>query len=221
MTSLHNALDPSAIISPHAVREFGQTRLATHEPPLQQQFTKTPQRDAPPQARLNPLLTKKPKYQFSKQSRSFMDVTTFHPQEAKVSRTVPAEPPAAVFMDNDDYEDEPITTEEDLLDILPNTSTLTMDFTDDERLTERPASDDIRTPAAEKRMEEDILYGEQSKDGMNPYDGLLRVATKNTLILEKMRDEISQLRVQNAMLINDLNMVSFDSYSNDGADLEA
>ena len=232
MMWIQNTFDPSAIISPNAIREFGQTQHhATPGPPPQQEFTKTPRRDAPSAVRANPLLMqqKKPKFQFSKPSRSFMDMTTFRPQEVAVPRTVAAEPPAASFTDND-YEgdkedDEPITTEEELLDILPNTSTLTMDFTDDERQMEpvetETAPDDTRTPAAEKRMEEDILYGEQLHDGMNPYDGLLRVAAKNILIMEKMRDEICQLRVQNAMLINDLNMVSFDSYSNDGADLEA
>jgi hypothetical protein len=236
MTSIHQALDPSAIITPRAVREFGEqgeqespaSLYETRMTSLQQ----TPRRD-PPQARMNPFLTKKPKFQFTKQARSstekstFMDVTTFRPQERTAST------PAAASSTNGEYyeHEEQIdieTDEDERPDILLNTSSLTMEMMDDEHRAETTeefdlaADEEARAPAAAKhKEEEEMLYDGRLNSRMNPYDNLLLLATKNTLMMEKMRDEINQLRVQNAMLLNDMNMIGYDSYSMDGAEMDA
>jgi hypothetical protein len=228
MSSLHNALDPSAIITPQAVREFGrdeslrQPRRGSqfHQQASSSSSHKTPRSD-PPQVRVNPFApARKPKFQFAKHlpDATFGTVTTYRPQE-QARDTKKSGNKKATDMEPEKDNDEASLT------LLPNASSLTMEMmTDDDRQqTEDAAPHDSETP---RTPATDSMDGRSHDDSMaaasvNPYDGLLKMAAKNTRLMEQMRDEVNQLRVQNAMLINDLAMVSFDSYSSDVMDMAA
>jgi hypothetical protein len=46
-------------------------------------------------------------------------------------------------------------------------------------------------------------------NGANMYDDLMRMAAQNMHIMETMRNQVNQLRVENALLLNDMHMITF------------
>ncbi|GKY96559.1 hypothetical protein MPSEU_000615500 [Mayamaea pseudoterrestris] len=226
MNSTHDVLDPSAIITPHQLPAASSSSSVSSSRMSQQ----TPRR-YPPQKRSNQFTSKKSKFQFTKQSRStmkiptFMDVTSFRSQE-RHSMTDSAPAARSFAVDEKEEENKQILfTNEYDKEVEP------MNFTNDSSVD--MTTNDVRPSSSREFVDMAESQNTAGPDGadydsaykntssMNPFDGLLRLAVNKTLIMEMMRDEVTKHRVQNAMLLNDLNMVSSDSYSNDGCNMEA
>lgn len=122
-----------------------------------------------------------------------------------------------------EMEDAMMTEQEDSpTTLLTSTSSLTMDLMADEENRQpngNSETEPVLNDAAEEMRTESEPIGEEvvrtgnhvGESQVNPYENLIQLATKSTLMMEKLRDEVNMLRIQNATLLNDLSMVSFDS----------
>jgi hypothetical protein len=218
MSSIHEALDPSAILTDDAVQAFQQDepQQPRRRPSLQSQGLQGSRRymtQGGPSASASKRLSQR-SFQPTPRSRrpspemTCIDLTNYEQHYTHADVTTK-------YTDNDydgDNEDPSLT---------PNASLDDRRSYDDD--------DEPRTSAAGSRFQDGMIStaAEQHSNSSSSsrYEHLVQLAVKNTLLMEKMRDQVNQLRVENALLLNDMNMVSYydnshGSYATDGMMME-